>query len=78
MARKLIASLSSPSGRYSAKVFSYGPGYCLESHIFILGERQHYATMETATWAEAMHETTRSLRLEDANDAKRLQLATKH
>ena len=78
MTRKLIASLSSPTGRYSAKVYSYGPAYCLETHMFILGERQHYADMQTATWAEALRETTRSLRLEDAKDARLLKLSTKH
>ena len=78
MARTLIASLSSPTGRHSAKVYSYGPGARLLTQVFTDGERQHYADMHTSTWAEAMRETTHSLRLADSMDAKLLKPSTKH
>lgn len=78
MTRKLIASLSSPTGRHSAKVYSYGPGVDLLTQVFTDGERQHYADMQTSTWAEAISETIRSLELADSMAAELLKLSTKH
>lgn len=78
MARTLIASLFSPTGRYSAKVYSNGPKNCLESHIFVLDLRQPHADLQTESWGKAMHETTHSLQLADAMDAEALKVAQPH
>jgi hypothetical protein len=65
MSKNLIASLKSPSGTYSAKVYQQPGQDAFRSVFYVNGVKQDYADAFTESWAEAMEETVGSLTLSD-------------
>lgn len=78
MSQKLIASLKSPSGRYSAKVFHSPAKGEFRSCFFVEGVRHDYADAFTFSWAEAIEETAHSLSRADETDAEAKARAQHH
>lgn len=69
MSRTLVASLASPSGHYTAKIYRNAKATTFKTVGFVKGLPHRYADMVTLSEAEALEETRLSLRLCDELDA---------
>jgi hypothetical protein len=65
MPQNLIASLKSPSGNYSAKVYQQPGQDAFRSVFYVKGVKQDDADAHTDSWTEAMEMTAWSLNLSD-------------
>ncbi|PZQ66825.1 MAG: hypothetical protein DI563_22480 [Variovorax paradoxus] len=65
MSRTLVASLASPSGHYTAKVYRNAKATTFKTVAFVDGVPHRYADMVNFSEAEALEETHLSLRLCD-------------
>lgn len=70
MPSNLMASVSSPSGGFSAKVHRRPSLGDFRSVFYVEGVRQNYADAFTESWAEALRETTHSLSIADEIDSE--------